>query len=127
MVPQPDRDVKPGEAPVQKSLADKIRERWGRPVVTEETRGEDKPRGSRSPRTEDLPSPRCVWEDYRAAAAHYGENALLASAAFWVVSVIPLAWNMIAAANHVASQKPGRFWAFTLTAALIVIVLIVFG
>jgi hypothetical protein len=124
VLPDQTPDLGSEEAPQRvPSLAERVRERWGKPVATEETR--DHPAtGPHSPWREDLPSPRCVLEDYRAGAAHYGEEAWLYAAAYWVISALPMAWNMAAAANHVASQRPGRWWAAALVLALFTICLL---
>jgi hypothetical protein len=128
-VAQPDDTQKPDEALPQArgtSLAERVRERWKAPAVTEETR--DQPvRAPRSPWREDLPSPRCVLEDYRAGALHYGEGAWLIALGYWAVSAVPMAWNMAAAANHVASQRPGRFWAVVAVLTLLTVCLLAFS
>lgn len=117
------------EAPPQgrgASLAERVRERWKTPVATEETR--DRPAAhARSPWREDLPSPRCVRDDYRAGAAHYGNGAKVAALIYWAVSAIPLAVNMLTAAGHIASQRPGRFWGAALAVAIFVVCLLAFS
>lgn len=127
----PDETVTPVTgAPAQgrgASLAERIRDRWKTPVVTEEARGEDA-KGPRSPWREDLPSPRCVIGDYKDGAARYGEGAWLIAGAYWAVSALPLAFNQLMAAGHVASQRPGRFWVFVvLVPALFTVCLLVFS
>jgi hypothetical protein len=111
----------------RQSLAERVRERWKTPVVTEETRGQPA-KGARSPWREDLPSPRCVFEDYRDGARHYGDGAWLIAGAYWAVSALPLAFNQLMAAGHVASQRTGRFWVFVvLVPALFTVCLLVFS
>jgi hypothetical protein len=119
----PDRSEQAPQRAV--SLAERVRERWGKPVPTEETRGQAAG-GPRSPWREDLPSPRCVLEDYRAGAAHYGEGAWLYAAAYWVIAAVPLAFNKACAAGHIASQRPGRWWAAALVLALFAACLLIF-
>jgi hypothetical protein len=126
-VAQPDDTVKPAEAPAQgrgTSLAERVRDRWKTPVATEETR-EQPAAHARSPWREDLPSPRCVRDDYRAGAAHYSAGG--GAVAYWVISAIPLAVNMLAAAGHIVSQRPGRFWAAALAVALFTVCLLAFS
>ena len=48
-------------------------------------------RGSRTPWREDLPSPWCVWQDYKEGAAHFGSEAAGAKALYWLVAALPLA------------------------------------
>jgi hypothetical protein len=127
-VAQPDQTPDLSEAPVRSpSLAERVRERWKLPVATEDTRGHAA-RTPRSPWREDLPSPRCVLEDYRAGAAHYGEGAALIAAAYWVIAAVPLAFNKACATGHIASQRPGRFWVFVvLVPALFTVCLLAFS
>jgi hypothetical protein len=128
-VAQPDGTPTPAELLPQgrgTSLAERVRERWKAPVPTEETR--DRPAAhARSPWREDLPSPRCVWDDYRAGAAHYGGGGKAVALIYWAVSAIPLAVHMLAAAGHIASQRPGRFWAVALATAIFTVCLLAFS
>jgi hypothetical protein len=112
VLPDETPDLRSDEAPQRvPSLSERVRERWRVPVANEDTR--DHPvKGPRSPWREDLPSPRCVLEDYRAGAAHYGEGAWLYAAAYWLIAALPLAFNKACAAGHIASQRPGRWWVF---------------
>ena len=126
---QPDDTVKPAEAPAQGrgvSLAERVRERWKAAPVTEETRNQPS-RAARSPWSEDHPSPRCVWQDYRAGAAHYGEGARVVALGYWLISALPLAFNMACAAGHVASVRPGRFWAGFLVIVIFTVCLLAFS
>ena len=107
------------------SLADKVRERWKVPVPTEDTRTQAH-RPPRSPWTEDYPSPRCVLQDYREAAVHYGGEAAGIRWLYWAIAVVPLAFNMGFAAGHFGSQRPARFWGTALAVSLFVIGLLVF-
>jgi hypothetical protein len=113
----------PARAP---SLAERVRERWKLPVPAEDTR-ENATRTPRSPWREDHPSPRCVWDDYRAGAAHYGQEAALIAAVYWAIAAVPLVFSMAMSAGHVASQRPGRFWAAVLVVALFTICLLSFS
>jgi hypothetical protein len=68
-----------------------------------------------------------VRDDYRAGAAHYGNGAKVAALIYWAVSAIPLAVNMLTAAGHIASQRPGRFWGAALAVAIFVVCLLAFS
>lgn len=77
----------------------------------------------RTPLTEDFPSPRCVWRDYREGAAHYGERAPVAAAAYWIFAAPPLLVHMlIAVPLHCLTQRPALGWvavaAIVITLAL---------
>ena len=109
------------------SLPQKFRARRNAPVVTESGRPAATGKLARTPWREDLPSPHCVLEDYREGARHYGGEAAIVVWIYWLVAFIPLGFNKLAAACHVGSQRPGRFWGTALIVIMFAVSLYVFG
>jgi hypothetical protein len=97
-----------------------MRARFGTPVPREADGGQPAPK-FRSPFTEDHPSPRCVWEDYKAGAAHYCAGMPLLYVFYWPAVFPPLVLNMFAASLHVMSVRPSYFWGATVIALLILV------
>lgn len=125
------RDAGTGATPAREdstTLMQRFRAWRAAPVLTEDTRpGLRKGKRARTPWAEDLPSPRCVLEDYRDGARHYGGEAAPVTWGYWVMAIVPLLFNKLMAAGHVGSQRPGRFWGAVVILLFFVIAAHVLG
>lgn len=147
-IPGPIATQEPGEdatrrrdtgTPVTQAREDSLASPAGEPVFVtvrnrsrkrgpalREADGAPEHRGSSfpTPVIEDRPSPRCVWRDYREGARHFGHEAALAEAAYWVFALAPLLVHMGCSLGAIVAERPARGWALV---AFILIVLALAG
>lgn len=112
------------------SLFSRLSDRRSQRVPRETERRKDgQPAGkaARTPWREDLPSPWCVWQDYRDGAAHYAGEAAVRTWAYWLFAVPPLLLNMAVAWLHTLTQRPARGWGALLILTLIITTAVTFG